>query len=202
MKLSCLPVAAVAIFTADVHAAFESADHNLHKSDRPVYVGVDFAFANKTKLTAHGSSIEETSNFGHAGYNLVAGYEINSHRLVKLGLEAEYRQLGKIKYLDELDVSGRGLFVNVKPRFIVEYDFADVYLSLLGGVGSIDLDAHSPAYQVSESKSEAGYQLGIELGMEINHAINLVLGYRSSHVEVSNTNIIFSSGYIGGRYHF
>ncbi|EKO3615548.1 porin family protein [Vibrio metschnikovii] len=170
---------------------------------RNFYIGADLSFYNKTELEVAGISIDGKGDFGDLGYNAAIGYQFNLHDVVKIGVEGEYRSFGKINYYEQLDVKGNGAFLNVKPKFIVLGDYADVYVALLAGIGSMDMDAKLTSEPSSSySKSEVGYQFGAEVGIIFNPAIDLYLGYRSAHVDIDDINISISSGYAGVRYHF
>ncbi|WP_406708018.1 outer membrane beta-barrel protein [Vibrio chanodichtyis] len=184
-----------------VMAETEFAKNSQQIDNRNFYIGADLSFYNKTELELGGISIDKKGDFDDLGYSAVIGYQFDIHKVVKIGVEGEYRSFGKINYYEELDVKGNGVFLNIKPKFIVLGDYADVYVGLLAGIGSMDMDAkltNEPSY----SKSEVGYQFGAELGIIVNRAIDLYLGYRSAHVDIEDVNISISSGYAGIRYHF
>ncbi len=190
-----LPALATAGMSFSAFASTEQPE-----SERTFYLGADWAAYNDVKLESGGVSISENSDFGDLGFNLVAGYEFNTHKVVKLGVEAEYRSFSEVNYEDVLKVEGSGFYINIKPKFIVQYDEADVYVSLLAGVGNMDIDAKAEG--VSASESEASYQFGAELGFIINCNVDLHLGYRSAHVEVDNIDASVNTAYLGARYFF
>ncbi len=171
------------------------------KNNRGFYIGGDWGIFNETRVEVDDASAKENSDFGDFGYGLVVGYEFNTHQAIKLGLEAEYRQFAEISQLDSaLQTEGTGIFVNIKPKFIVRYDEADVYVSFLAGIGSMDVTAKTSSSNASDS--ELGYQLGAELGVILNKDIDLHLGYRDAQVKFSDLDLGFSSVYTGIRYFF
>ncbi|MCK6265015.1 porin family protein [Vibrio sp. ZSDE26] len=174
--------------------------NTMEENKRGFYIGADLSVYNNTKLEVSDVSIQESSDFGDFGYNFLAGYEFDTHEVVKLGLEAEYRHFGKANYDDEFKIKGNGVFVNIKPKFIVQYDQADVYVSLLAGIGSMDMEAQ--VSNVSASKSELGYQFGAELGFIVNRDIDIHLGYRAAFTEIETIEVSTGSAYTGIRYFF
>ncbi len=202
MKHCVLPILTLAIGTFQVQAAANENQPSGEDTSRALYAGLDVAFANTNTLETSGASVDETSDFGDAGFNLVLGYEFNTHKVVKIDLEAEYRQLGKVNFSDILDISGSGLFVNVKPKLIVEYGFGDVYLSPFAGIGYVDVDAKSSLYGIDTSQSEFGYQYGVDLGFIVNRNVDLIIGYRSVQATLDKVDVSFGSGYVGARYYF
>jgi opacity protein-like surface antigen len=172
----------------------------LDYSKRAYYIGGDLSLYNSTEIEINRLSVKETSDLGDFGFNFIAGYEFDTSKLVKLGLEAEYRQFGEVDDSDSFQIKGNGLFLNVKPKFIVQYDHADVYVSLLAGLGSIDVK--TTVNNVSASKSELAFQYGAELGYILNRDIDIHVGYRSAIVEIDNYNVSNGSAYAGIRYFF
>ena len=158
------------------------------------YVGADIGFYNETEFEFPNDAIEDSSDLSDLSYNLVGGYEFNTHDVVKLGLEAEYRKIGKVSYSDSMDIEGQAFFVNVKPKFIVKGDALDLYVSLLAGVGSMDMDVKMSG--TSESKSEAAYQVGAELGAIVSDNIDIHLGYRNARVEIYDVDVSSQTAYI------
>nr|WP_242008760.1 outer membrane beta-barrel protein [Vibrio fluvialis] len=84
----------------------------------------------------------------------------------------------------------------------MSYDYADLYVSLIAGLGTVDIDATATQYGISASKSEAAFQYGAEFGILLNDHIDLHLGYRVALVDIEDTDIALNSGYAGIRYHF
>ncbi|MBW3698323.1 porin family protein [Vibrio sp. T187] len=164
------------------------------------YIGADLSGYNTVDLQVGSTTSQKTGDLGDFGFNIVGGYEFNTHKVIKLGVEAEYRKLGSVEYQDTLKLKGDALFVNVKPKFIVNYDYADVYVSLLAGVGSLDLEAS--ANGTSASQTEAGVQIGAEIGVILTHNIDLHAGYRAAYASVDSLDVTVGSGYAGVRYHF
>ncbi|WP_165313417.1 outer membrane beta-barrel protein [Vibrio ziniensis] len=167
-----------------------------NQSTRGFYLGGDWGLFNNSTIETDSSSITENSDFGDFGYGFMVGYEFNTHRLVKLGLEAEYRSLATVSQ-DTISTEADGVFFNVKPKFIVEYDQADIYLSLLAGLGNLDVTTNTLG-----SDSELAYQVGAELGVIVNRHLDLHLGYRNAQVTFDDADVSFGSIYTGVRYFF
>ncbi|MEZ9292163.1 porin family protein [Vibrio lentus] len=199
MKISKIALLLFTTFGISSHA-LASENENSPREHGHFYAGVDIGFYNETELEYSGSAIEDSSDLSDLSYNLVGGYEFNTHDVVKLGIEAEYRQIGKVNFSDVMDIEGQAFFVNIKPKFIVKGDVVDLYVSLLAGVGSMDMEAK--AFGVSDSKSEAGYQVGGELGAIVTDNIDIHLGYRNARVEIDSIDVSSQTAYIGARYHF
>lgn len=199
MKISKIALLLFTTFSISSHA-LASENENSPREHGHFYAGVDIGFYNETELEYRGSAIEDSSDLSDLSYNLVGGYEFNTHEVVKLGLETEYRQIGKVNFSDVMDIEGQAFFVNIKPKFIVKGDVVDLYVSLLAGVGSMDMEAK--AFGVSESKSETGYQVGGELGAIVTDNIDIHLGYRNARVEIDSIDVSSQTAYIGARYHF
>ncbi|MEZ8012112.1 outer membrane beta-barrel protein [Vibrio sp. 10N.222.54.F12] len=193
---------ALSLFTAFGMSSYALANENdtAAKELGHFYAGVDVGFYNETELEYRGSKIEDSSDLADLSYNLVGGYEFNTHDVVKLGLEAEYRKIGKVNFAQMMDMEGQAFFVNVKPKFIVKGDVLDLYVSLLAGVGSIDTEIK--AFGLSASESEAAYQIGGEFGAIITDNIDVHIGYRSAHIEIESIDVSSKTAYIGARYHF
>ncbi|NVN83218.1 MULTISPECIES: porin family protein [unclassified Vibrio] len=199
MKISMIALSFFTALSISSHA-FASDNENSPRKNGHFYAGVDVGFYNETELEYRDSAIEDSSDLSDFSYNLVGGYEFNTHDVVKLGLEAEYRKIGKVNYSDVMDVEGQAFFVNIKPKFIVKGDVLDLYVSLLAGVGSMDMEAK--AFGMSGSESEAAYQVGGELGAIITDHIDIHLGYRNARVEIDSVDVSSQTAYIGARYHF
>ncbi|EKO3594372.1 outer membrane beta-barrel protein [Vibrio metschnikovii] len=205
MRLNQLLVSVIAVLGLNsvVMAQADTSEKSQKNSSLGTsYIGADWGLFNSTKLDFSNSSIKNSSSFGDFGYNAVVGYEFNVDKSVKIGVEAEYRHFGKVSEEDEFSVKGSGVYLNIKPKFIVHYQQADAYLSLLGGIGSVNLKGNVASDGLSISQSELGYQLGVELGFIINKNINLHVGYRSTSVEIKPFDVSISSGYGGIRYYF
>ena len=140
MKISKIALLLFTTFGISSHA-LASENENSPREHGHFYAGVDIGFYNETELEYSGSAIEDSSDLSDLSYNLVGGYEFNTHDVVKLGLEAEYRQIGKVNFSDVMDIEGQAFFVNIKPKFIVKGDVVDLYVSVLAGVGSMDMEA-------------------------------------------------------------
>ncbi|UPR30014.1 porin family protein [Vibrio crassostreae] len=200
MKISTIALSLFTAFFGISSQALASENENSPREHGHFYAGVDIGFYNETELEYRGSAIEDSSDLSDFSYNLVGGYEFNTHDVVKLGLEAEYRKIGKVNYNDLMDIEGQAFFVNIKPKFIVKGDVLDLYVSLLAGVGSMDMDVKMSGS--SESKSEAAYQVGAELGAIVSDNIDIHLGYRNARVEIYDVDVSSQTAYIGARYKF
>ncbi|CAH6958019.1 OMP_b-brl domain-containing protein [Vibrio chagasii] len=199
MKSSMVALSLLSIF-AMISQAVASDKKASSKELGQFYVGADIGFYNETEFEFPNDAIEDSSDLSDLSYNLVGGYEFNTHDVVKLGLEAEYRKIGKVSFSDSMDIEGQAFFVNVKPKFIVKGDALDLYVSLLAGVGSMDMDVKMSG--TSESKSEAAYQVGAELGAIVSDNIDIHLGYRNARVEIYDVDVSSQTAYIGARYKF
>ncbi|MCG9563548.1 porin family protein [Vibrio chagasii] len=198
MKSSMVALSLFSIFAMNSYAL--ASDKENSKELGQFYIGADIGLYNETESEYLGRSIEDSSDLSDLSYNLVGGFEFNTHDVVKLGLEAEYRKLGKVTYNEIMDIEGQAFFVNVKPKFIVKGDALDLYVSLLAGVGSMDMDVKMSG--TSESKSEAAYQVGAELGAIVSDNIDIHLGYRNARVEIYDVDVSSQTAYIGARYKF
>ncbi|MBY7732373.1 porin family protein [Vibrio splendidus] len=199
MKISMIALSLFTTFGISSHALASENENSPREHDH-FYAGVDIGFYNETELEDRSSAIEDSSDLSDLSYNLVGGYEFNTHDVVKLGLEAEYRQIGKVNFNDVMDIEGQAFFVNIKPKFIVKGDVVDLYVSLLAGVGSMDMEVKAKG--ISDSKSETGYQIGGELGAIVTDNIDIHLGYRNARVEIDSIDVSSQTAYIGARYHF
>lgn len=199
MKSSMVALSLFSIFAMNSYA-LASDKEDPSKQLGQFYIGADIGLYNETELEFPNNAIEDSSGLSDLSYNLVGGYEFNTHDVVKLGLEAEYRKVGKVSYSDSMDIEGQAFFVNVKPKFIVKGDVLDLYVSLLAGVGSMDMDVKMSG--VSESKSEAAYQVGAELGAIVSDNIDIHLGYRNARVEIDSLDVSSQTAYVGARYKF
>ncbi|MEZ8021407.1 porin family protein [Vibrio splendidus] len=199
MKISTI---ALSLFTAfGINSqALASENENSPREHGHFYAGVDIGFYNETELEYRGSAIEDSSDLSDLSYNLIGGYEFDTHDVVKLGVEAEYRKIGKVNFNDVMDIEGQAFFLNVKPKFIVKGDVLDLYVSILAGVGSMDMEAK--AFGVSGSKSEAAYQVGAELGAIVADNVDIHIGYRYANVEIESIDVSPQTAYLGARYHF
>ncbi|MEZ9657138.1 porin family protein [Vibrio splendidus] len=199
MKISTI---ALSLFTAfGINSqALASENENSPREHGHFYAGVDIGFYNETELEYRGSAIEDSSDLSGLSYNLIGGYEFDTHDVVKLGVEAEYRKIGKVNFNDVMDIEGQAFFLNVKPKFIVKGDVLDLYVSILAGVGSMDMEAK--AFGVSGSKSEAAYQVGAELGAIVADNVDIHIGYRYANVEIESIDVSPQTAYLGARYHF
>ncbi|MGF1802415.1 porin family protein [Vibrio gigantis] len=198
MKSSMVALSLFSIFAMNSYAL--ASDKENSKELGQIYIGADIGLYNETESEYLGHSIEDSSDLSDLSYNLVGGYEFDTHDVVKLGLEAEYRKLGRVTYNEIMDIEGLAFFVNIKPKFIVEGDVLDLYVSLLAGVGSMDMEVK--ALGASASKPEATYQVGAELGAIVSDNIDIHFGYRNARVEIDSVDISSQTAYVGARYKF
>ncbi len=95
MKFNTIALPLITIFGMNSFAI--ASDKNVNSKDNGnFYAGVDVGFYNQTELENINSSIKVSSDLLDFGYNLAGGYQFNTHDVVKLGLEAEYRKIGKV----------------------------------------------------------------------------------------------------------
>lgn len=161
------------------------------------YLGADLTFANNVNVSEGGDSADQTSD---VGFNFAAGYEFNTHTLVKTGVEAEYRFFGDADFSDVSNVDGDAFFINLKPKLFVLYDFGNLYFAPMVGVGHISIDGKTNNQRFSENK--AGYQAGVEFGTRLKQNIDFHLGYRATFVSLDDTDFNLSGAYAGARYFF
>ncbi len=98
-------------------------------------------------------------------HNVLAGYEFNTHSLVKTSVEVEHRTFGEVDNTGTLKVDGDALFVNAKAKLFVLYDFGNLYLAPMVGLGEVTIDGSGNG--VSFSESQTGYQVGLEFGTRL-----------------------------------
>ncbi|RJX68895.1 porin family protein [Vibrio sinensis] len=182
-------------------SAIAKPDDFVTKTGDKFYIGADITAANSVDITIHGASADETADLG---FNLLAGYEFNTHPLVKTSVEAEYRNFGEADSTGVLKVDGNALFVNAKAKLFVQYDFGNLYLAPMVGVGQISIDGSTS--NTSFSETELAYQAGVELGTRLRQGVDLHLGYRATFTTVnyggSDIDVDLSGAYIGARYFF
>lgn len=178
--------------------SFANVNEHVKESGNQFYIGADFSMANNVELEIGSGSVEESSDLG---YNLVAGYEFDTHRLVKTSIEAEYRTFGEIDNSGSLSSDGDAFFINAKAKLFVLYDFGNIYFAPMIGVGQIDINVKDSANQ-NYSKTETGYQLGAEIGTRLPQGLDLNLGYRAAFTEIEEANLTLTGFYLGARYFF
>ena len=96
MKSSMVALSLFSIFAMNSYAL--ASDKENSKELGQFYIGADIGLYNETESEYLGRSIEDSSDLSDLSYNLVGGFEFNTHDVVKLGLEAEYRKIGKVTY--------------------------------------------------------------------------------------------------------
>jgi len=100
----------------------------------------------------------------------------------------EYRNFGNTSY-STLSVDANAFFVNAKAKLFVLYDFGNVYLAPMIGVGIVNLDVKESSLNMSESESESAFQAGIEIGTRLANNIDLNLGYKAAYTEIDAVDI-------------
>ncbi|OLQ92889.1 hypothetical protein BIY21_11565 [Vibrio ponticus] len=175
-------------------------DNFLHASGDQFYLGADVVVGGSTKLKARGHTFDDSAN---VGVSLVGGYEFNTHNVVKPSLELEYRHYGRASIYD-LDVDGQGLFVNAKAKLFVEYNFGNVYLAPMVGIGVVnfDLKYRTDNTVYSGSETESTFQAGAEIGTRLNKNIDLSAGYRWAYADIDWLDVTLDGFYLGIRYAF
>lgn len=169
------------------------------------YLGTELSIYNESTIThAHGSN----DNPSNLGYSAHLGYLFDTHDFVKLGIEVEYRQLGKNNYLNEMIIESNAAFLNFKPTFV--NDDTHLYSALLLGVGNITSNVKTIDDQ--DHKNTIGYQYGIEVGYNFRSGFSAYLGYKGIMTNIDDlilNNLIpydielNSSGpYVGINYSF
>ncbi|OCH19271.1 outer membrane beta-barrel protein [Aliivibrio sp. 1S128] len=194
-KLKGLIAASLILTSASSYA---NVNEHVQKSNNQFYIGADLSMANNVELEIGNASAEESSDLG---YNLVAGYEFDTHRVVKTSIEAEYRTFGEIDNTGSLSSDGDAFFINAKAKLFVLYDFGNIYFAPMVGVGQIDINVKDSANQ-NYSKKEMGYQLGAEIGTRLPYGLDLNLGYRAAFTEIEEANLTLTGFYLGARYFF
>ncbi|AIL71688.1 hypothetical protein VV93_v1c26120 [Vibrio vulnificus] len=166
-----------------------------------VYLGADVVVANQVDVSFDGDSVDESADMG---FNVLVGYEFNTHPLVKTSVEAEYRQFGDVNNTGEYTVDGDAFFLNLKTKLFVLYDFGNLYLAPMVGVGKVSMDVVGNG--VSLSESHTGYQAGVEVGTCLSQGVDLHAGYTAAYTSIpqggDDINIKLSGAYIGIRYAF
>ncbi|OCH14388.1 MULTISPECIES: outer membrane beta-barrel protein [unclassified Aliivibrio] len=160
-----------------------------------LYFGADLSISNETKLDGFSSPLNETSEIG---YNAHVGYLFNIHKLVKLGIEAEYRQLGENNYLHEMIVESSAVFVNLKPKFVNSETL--LYSAILLGVGKVD--SNFKTYDAEVSHVNTGFQYGIEVGYDFKSGLSTYLGYKELKTDIEHIELISTGTYAGMSYSF
>ncbi|WP_163133954.1 outer membrane beta-barrel protein [Agarivorans sp. Alg241-V36] len=160
------------------------------------YLGADFAFSNETELKVDGISLKDNND---VGFNLVGGYAFEASEKFKIGLEAEYRTIGDVTYLDVLKGSGSAFYLNAKPMFFFTQN---AYIAGLIGLGSMELELKNLSTNETASESDSSLQLGVEGGYVFNNGLGLNAGYRSANADIDGVDITVSGFYAGLRYNF
>ncbi|ROV58758.1 porin family protein [Vibrio ponticus] len=173
-------------------------DNFLHASGDQFYLGADVVVGGSTKLKALDHTFDDSAN---VGVSLVGGYEFNTHNVVKPSLELEYRHYGQSS-IQSIDVDGQGFFVNAKAKLFVEYDFGNVYLAPMVGIGVVDFDIQNSTTKADYSGTESTFQAGAEIGTRLNKNIDLSAGYRWAYADIDSVDVTLDGFYLGIRYAF
>ncbi|ANU39102.1 outer membrane beta-barrel protein [Vibrio scophthalmi] len=193
-----LPLALAVLASLSAPLSYAQTNDQVTQSKNQFYAGVDLEFAGSAKASLGNAKIEDNSDIG---FSVVGGYEFSAHKQVKPSLELEYRNFGNTSY-STLSVDANAFFVNAKAKLFVLYDFGNVYLAPMIGVGIVNLDVKESSLNMSESESESAFQAGIEIGTRLANNIDLNLGYKAAYTEIDAVDITLDGFYIGARYAF
>ncbi len=162
------------------------------------YVGVDAGLFKESELSVSSESAKENNDFS---FNLNGGYEIidTENPNITLGIEAEYRYLGKADS-DEISVEGYGVSVNLVPKFY--FPETKAFFNILVGAGFYKVKAAESYSDTSEDDTESGYQLGAGFGYEFSNRMTLSASYRYLRFDMDNFDIDNNSWILGLKYHF
>lgn len=175
--------------------------------DTGFYVGADASVLNKTKLkfSSH-DGLEPFNIFAKNKFagDLVLGWQQNQNNGLILAVEAEYRNLGQAKFVEEgetiLKSNINALFVNFKPKFALDNG---AYIAALAGAGAARIKFDAPfADEGPKSKTKAAYQFGAEVGYPIVDNLIADVGYRYTMTKFYEAKISSHGPYVGIRYHF
>lgn len=162
-------------------------------------VGVEVGLFNKIDLP---SNSEHNST---VPFNLYAGYDFELHDVASLGLNLEYRSLGKADFETSASVTstveGDGVSLNLRPKFHVQE--VPIYVGLLLGLGQYDTEISGAAYK--DSSTDIGWQWGAEIGYKFEGGVALSVGYRALTVDFDDhlgSTIKFSGFNLGVNYLF
>ena len=172
----------------------------IEQSGNQFYVGADLSMANEVKMKVDGGfSHTESSDLG---YNLVLGYEFNTHQVVKTSIEAEYRKFGDVDLDDTSSVTGDAdaFFINAKAKLFVSYAFGNIYFAPMIGVGRVNVDIKGAG--INHSENDSVFQVGGEFGTRLPQGFDLNLGYRAAFSDIDEADVTLSGVYAGIRYYF
>lgn len=160
-----------------------------------LYAGTDFHISNESEVSSLDNNINDTSDIGYSAH---LGYLFNTHKLVKLGIEAEYRQFGQTNYSHLLIHKGSATFVNLKPKFV--NSDTQLYSAVLLGVGIVESEFQT--YERTTSNSSTGYQFGVEVGYDFTSGFSAYLGYKALKTDKESIELATSGAYAGFGYSF
>ena len=141
-----------------------------------------------------------------AGLGLVAGYNFQVSPQVVIGVEGEYRYLGKDEgivigsdwNIYDAELKAQSFGVNVKPKYYFNDNFyAGVQLGLHNVSEKIDIKGAG-----SEKDNGTGLSYGLEAGYDFNKNVSLKGGYKTMTAEVHGWDTDYSTFYIGANYNF
>ncbi|MGF1699193.1 porin family protein [Photobacterium makurazakiensis] len=152
-----------------------------------------------------GSNRIEGESFD-TGFGLVAGYDFHVAPQVVIGVEGEYRHLGKEKgiVLDEglkphnAELKAHSFGINVKPKYYFNENFyAGVQLGLHSITEKVDVEDFG-----SDKDSGTGVSYGLEAGYDFNRNVAIKGGYKAMTAKVHGWDTDYSTLYIGANYKF
>ncbi|RYU66688.1 porin family protein [Aliivibrio finisterrensis] len=160
-----------------------------------LYFGADLNINNEIKLDGFLAPLTEVSDIG---YNAHLGFLFNTHELVNLGIEAEYRQLGQSNHSNVMIYKGSATFINIKPKFVNSN--TQLYSAVLLGIGKVD--SHFQTYDATMNYRSTGYQYGIEVGYDFKSGISSYLGYKALKINEEIIELTSTGLYAGMSYSF
>lgn len=160
-----------------------------------LYFGADLSINNETKLDGFLASLTEVSDIG---YNAHLGFLFNTHELVNLGIEAEYRQLGQSNHSNLMIYKGSATFINIKPKFVNSN--TQLYSAILLGIGKVN--SNFQTYDATMNYRSTGYQYGIEVGYDFKSGLSSYLGYKALKIDEEITELTSAGPYAGMSYSF
>lgn len=167
-----------------------------------VYLGGWVGVYDDAEIDPYGPVNDAVIYSSGLSYSLATGYEIGINRVVKFGIELEYRNFSDSHFGNGIELSGNAFFVNVRPKFVYPLGRSEIYLALNGGTGRAKLRSKLTWYNLSETDTKMTYQYGGEIGILFKQHYELNLGYRSTMYEIGDFDFTLNTGYVGFRYYF
>lgn len=158
------------------------------------YIGLDLAVSNTTDLSISGASIDENNDLG---FNLYSGQRFNISDGFDLGIELEYKNIGKADF-GELYTEGDAIFINGRSKFTSDSS-NPLYSGIILGLGYIDGKISDGSVTLSES--DIAYQAGVEIGYMLNN-FDISLGYRWQFSTIDEVDVTVDGFTAGLRYNF